>query len=76
MLDIEEPVNDAEWSRSGEWLVYVIGRGSAADVYARRLTGDAVTVPVADDPSVKEHSPTLSPNERWVASVSDEAGRN
>jgi Tol biopolymer transport system component len=76
VLDIEEPVNDAEWSRSGEWLVYRTGRGATGDVYAQRFTGDAVTVTVADDPGIREHSVTLSPNERWVAYVSDEAGRN
>jgi len=75
VLDIEEPVNDARWSKSGDWLVYRTGRSTPLDVYARRMRGGDTTIAVATDPEIEEHSPSLSPDERWIAYVSDETGR-
>lgn len=75
VLDIDQPVNNAEWSKSGEWVVYRTGRGTLLDVYARRVGSGDTTIAIAADPDVEEHSPTMSPDEHWVAYVSDESGR-
>ncbi|MGI9625769.1 MAG: TolB family protein, partial [Longimicrobiales bacterium] len=74
-LDVDDPVNDAAWSRSGSWIVYRSGRGAVRDVKAKRVGGDGAVIPIAADPDVGEFTATLSPDEEWVAYVSDRSGR-
>ena len=56
-------------------MVYRTGRGAPLEVYARRVGGDDTTIAIATDPGVAQHSPTFSPDERWIAYVSDETGQ-
>ncbi len=68
-------IDEAEWSRDGQWVVYRTGTISGVrDVYARRLTGDTTRLTIAAGPA-DEYMPALSPDGRWIAYVSLESGR-
>jgi Tol biopolymer transport system component/tRNA A-37 threonylcarbamoyl transferase component Bud32 len=75
VLDLPEPVNSGQRSPDGEWLVYRTGVGSDLDIYARRLGGDTVTVPLVVSPDFNAYSGVLSRDGRWLAYVSDESGQ-
>jgi Tol biopolymer transport system component len=71
-----EDVDEVAWSSDGDWLVYRTGTTpNARDIYARRIGEDTMTVAVSALPDLDEFSPVLSPNGRWVAYVSEEAGQ-
>jgi serine/threonine-protein kinase len=59
------------WSRDGQWFVYRGGDG----LYALRPDVDSVPVPLVDS-RFHVSWPTLAPNGRWLAYVSDESGTN
>jgi serine/threonine-protein kinase len=66
-----------EWMRDGEWLVLrtddqAPGKG---DILAVRPRVDSVAVPIAASPEFSEYSPSLSPDGKWLAYVSNESGR-
>ncbi|HSE28903.1 MAG TPA: protein kinase, partial [Gemmatimonadales bacterium] len=69
LLDIAAPVQEAFRSRDGEWLVY---RTTPRDIMGLSRAGD--TVPLVATP-FEERAPALSPDGRWLAYQSDEAGR-
>ncbi|HZI28184.1 MAG TPA: protein kinase [Gemmatimonadaceae bacterium] len=71
---IDTPVNQALWSKDGRWLVYRTGRVDDLDIYARRTAGDTSAVAIAAAVGVNEHSPSLSPDGKWLAFVSDKSG--
>ena len=71
---LETFVNQALWSRDGQWLVYRTGRVDDLDIFARRTSGDTTSIPIAAATGVNEHSPTLSADGRWIAFVSDKSG--
>ncbi len=75
VLDLETPVNQAFLTPDGEWLVYRTGRIDNLDIYAKRLTGDTTPMPIANESTINEHTPTLSPDGRWLAYIGDESGR-
>ena len=62
-------------SRDGAWLVYRTGGGGgdSRDIYARRLKGDSTPLPLLTA-MADEYSAALSPDNRWLAYVSDESG--
>ncbi len=74
LLDVERPVDEVTFSRDGVWLVYrtgsFVGEG---DLYARRTGSDSSIALVAT--AAYETAPTLSPDGRWLAYVSNESGR-
>jgi serine/threonine protein kinase/Tol biopolymer transport system component len=73
LLDAERPVEEAVFSRDGAWLIYRTGSFVAeGDLYARRLGSDSSIVLVATP--AYETSPSLSPDGRWLAYVSNESG--
>jgi serine/threonine-protein kinase len=73
--DDSAQVDEAHWSRDGQWLAYRTGTvPGVRDVYVRRLQGDQAPIPVAAG-SADEYMPAISPNGRWVAYVSLESGR-
>jgi serine/threonine-protein kinase len=74
-LVAEHPANEGFFSPDGAWFIY---RGIAGDrhVYARRTEGDTAVLTVARSERGEEVAPTLSPDGRWIAYVSDESGRD
>jgi hypothetical protein len=68
-------VDEADWSRDGQWLAYRTGTvPGVRDVYARRVQGDAPPITVAAGPA-DEYMPAISPDGRWIAYVSLESGK-
>jgi serine/threonine-protein kinase len=68
-------VDESQWSRDGQWLVYRTGTSDGArDIYARQTRGDTTRVTVSAT-RYDEYMSALSPDGRWVAYVSVESGR-
>ncbi|HEX7123921.1 MAG TPA: protein kinase [Gemmatimonadaceae bacterium] len=70
-------VFQVEWSHDGAWLIMrtddqAAGKG---DILAVRPGVDTVAVPVAASADYAEYSPSLSPDGRWMAYVSNQSGR-
>jgi len=57
----------------GEWLVYRVGANAAADLYAKRLAGDPIPVPLATSEFL-ERGAEVSPDGRYLAYTSTETG--
>jgi serine/threonine-protein kinase len=78
LLDYEQPVREAVWSRDGEWIVFRAGGFSGnqgdRDIFGFRPGLDSIPHPLAAMPEVDETGPTLSPDGRWLAFVSTETG--
>jgi serine/threonine-protein kinase len=70
-------LQEVSWSKDGRWLLVRTETGAAGngDVLAVSARGDPQVVPIAATPAT-ELQPALSPNGRWAAYVSNEAGRN
>ncbi len=65
---------EAEVSRDGQWLVMRVDEeGSDGNFYFRRLTGDTTVRPLLVNPD-QSLSIALSPDSRWLAFGSQEAG--
>ncbi len=72
--DVAVPRNPGSWSRPPKLLAfYEIGRTQRRDVLVYRV-GESVAPLAASD--ANERSPSVSHDGRWVAYVSDEAGRD
>ncbi len=67
-------VDEALYSKDGEWLVFRTGSGTGRNILARRTRGDTSVRTIAAGPS-EEFSPALSPDGKWIAYGSDESGR-
>ncbi|MFN8652186.1 MAG: protein kinase [Gemmatimonadales bacterium] len=68
-------IDESEWSRDGQWVVYRTGVvAGVRDVYARRTSGDTTRLTIAAGPS-DEYNPALSPDGKWIAYVSLESGQ-
>ncbi len=68
-------IQEVTWSHDGRWLLVRTDNSSAGngDIFAVNATRDSVPVPVAAS-RFTELQPALSPDDHWVAYVSDEAG--
>jgi serine/threonine-protein kinase len=75
LVHIDRPIQEVVWSRDGRWLLVRTETGAAGngDVVAVPAHGDSAPVPVAAS-SFAELEPALSPDGRWMAYASDEAG--
>jgi serine/threonine-protein kinase len=70
------PIWAAVLSRDGEWLVYHGASDSSGwDIRAIRPGRDSGAVPLLTSP-FDELAPSLSPDGRWLAYISNESGRN
>ena len=75
LLQSARPISEQVWSPVGGWLAVrtttpTVGAG---DILAVRPPNELAPVPVVASPS-SEYSPTLSPDGRYMAYVSNEAG--
>lgn len=76
LLDLDEPIWEAAWSRDGEWLaVRTGGTGQNRDIWAMRLRVDSAPAPLLGS-DFDERAITLSPDGRWITYQSDETGQN
>jgi serine/threonine-protein kinase len=70
----EQDLQEILVSRDSAWFVFRSGFGRGSEnIHARRRTGDTTTIAIAAT-SALEVAPTLSPDGRWLAFVSDETG--
>ena len=76
MLHTEFQFAQASPTADGKWLVLrrSFSETGNGDIYAVRM-GDTTVVPLLTTPA-REMSPTVSPDGRWLAYVSDESGAN
>ena len=76
-LHQSRPVTESLWSHDGKWLIFRTSRVNAGsgDILAMRPGVDTVPVPLAAT-KFSEFSPTLSPDDRWLAYSSSETGRD
>lgn len=66
---------EGEVSRDGHWLVVRLDeKNFDSNLRARRLTGDTTLLPLLVD-TAQQISPALSPDGRWLAYASNEAGQ-
>ena len=74
---LHRDANNSIWegvvSPDGQFLLYRVGSGTSADLRYRRLTGDSASLPFMATPATETEA-RFSPDGRWVAYVSDEAG--
>ena len=75
VLDTEAQLWGARYSSDGTWLVFREGAFQAGDISAIRPGVDSVAVPLAVT-EFQELSISLSPNDRWLAYVSNNTGRD
>ncbi len=62
------------WSPDGTRLAYTVQTGSLHDIGVLTM-GDPPTTQLLINSAAGEHSPTFSPDGRWLAYASDESGR-
>jgi serine/threonine-protein kinase len=73
---LDREVEEGFFSPDGEWVVFRAGGTTTdRDIYALRPGVDSVPVPLAATPA-NERAPSLSPDGRWLAYMSDETGRD
>ncbi len=77
LAKLDRPVQEAEWSADGRWLLLRTDNGSAGagDLVGVRLGGDSTPAPLVATPFT-ELNPALSPDSKWLAYASNESGRN
>jgi serine/threonine-protein kinase len=79
LLRVGQPVYEAEWSRDGKWLVLRMGgtinQVGNRDISAMRPGLDSAPVPILASQQFDESAAALSPDGRWIAYQSNEAGQ-
>ncbi len=76
-LHYSRALAEALWSHDGRWLVIRTSAGDngVGDILALRPGTDTVPIPL-EATKFSEYSPTLSPDDRWLAYSSNETGRD
>ncbi|GMR14257.1 MAG: hypothetical protein BMS9Abin29_2501 [Gemmatimonadota bacterium] len=67
LLEGEGPARDVLFSSDGEWMVY-----NSDGLWAQRMGGDSEPIQLLELPAF---APALSPDGRWLAYVSEDAGQ-
>jgi len=80
VLDDVRSVAQGSWSPDGQWLILRAGATAAMglgmrDILAFRPGVDSAAVPLVANPQFFEGAPEISPNGRWLAYISNEAGQ-
>ena len=77
LAHLDRTIQEVIWSHDGRWLLVRTDNSQAGngDIVALSTLGASAPVPVATS-RFTELQPALSPDERWVAYVSNDAGRN
>jgi Tol biopolymer transport system component len=75
LLHLDRPISEQTWSLTGDWLVVrtTTSAAGSGDILAVH-NGQGSAVSVVATPYT-EYSPTLSPDGKWLAYVSNETGR-
>ena len=68
-------VDEAGWSRDGQWLLLRLGAGGGRDIYAMHIGVDSVPKPIVATPG-RRIRPALSPDGRWLAYGSNANGKD
>lgn len=77
VLNSETAINEAFYSQDGAWLIFREGATAVGvgDIYAIRPGVDSAAVELSAT-EFTEYSPALSPDDRWLAYVSDQSGQD
>jgi predicted RNase H-related nuclease YkuK (DUF458 family) len=75
LLTSDRQIDEISFSHDGQWLVYRLGTGADRDVYGIRPGRDSVGTPLLAT-QYEERAATLSPDDHWMAYVSNETGRD
>ena len=75
VLGLDVQIDQGLLSPGDEWLIYRVGATAGVrDIFAKRLSGDSITIAVSAEPVADEDSPAISPDGGWIAYVSNESG--
>jgi len=74
-FNFSRPIDEAEWSRDGRWLVLRAGSGSGRHLYSVQLGVDTVPRPIAQS-AFEEFAPSLSPDSKWLAYTATVSGHD
>ncbi len=77
LAHLDRAIQEVSWSHDGRWLLVRTDNGAAGngDILAINATKDSAPVPVATT-RFTELQPVLSPDDHWLAYVSNDAGRD
>jgi eukaryotic-like serine/threonine-protein kinase len=77
LAHLDRAIQEVSWSHDGRWLLVRTDNSAAGngDILALNATRDSAPIPVATS-RFTELQPVLSPDDRWLAYVSNDAGRN
>ncbi|MCH9015998.1 MAG: serine/threonine-protein kinase [Gemmatimonadetes bacterium] len=72
----DQDIVEARLSSNGDWMVIVVQNQSGDfDIMGMRAAADSVLVPLISE-EASEFEPALSPNDAWLAYVSNESGQD
>ncbi len=75
VISLDQEIMQANWSHSGDWLLLSVGgTGSADKILGYRPGVDSAPRDLVAS-AADEFEPSLSPDDRWLAYVSNETGR-